>query len=123
MRKITISDGTDSVTLLTDLRFTIAPKMIGPTATMASGKIVMDKVGVKDTLTIPTGWLSPADLTKLRRMIDGGPELTISYPSLGGDKTAVFLVSQPEYKAFSYGADGVSQWYGVTLKAEQQGVG
>lgn len=122
MRKITITDGADTVTLLSDLEFTIAPKTISATATMASGKKVMDVVGVKDVLSIPTGWLSVDDLTTLRRMINASPELTISYPTVGGSKSAVFLVEQPEYKAFMYGPDGVTQWYGVTIEAEQQGV-
>lgn len=122
MRKITITDGTHSVTLLRDLKFSITPKIIGASAVMASGKTVMDKAGTKDVLEIPTGWLSVEDLTTLKSMISNGPELTISYPTVGGEKTDVFLVSQPVYKAFAYGDDGVAQWYGVTIKAEQQGV-
>lgn len=122
MRKITISDGTNTITLLTDLEFTIEPKSVGSTATMASGRTVMDKVGEKDTLTIPTGWLSVEDLALLKSMIKTSPELTISYPTVGGDKTALFLVNQPKYKSFMYGDDGVTQWYGVTITATQQGV-
>ena len=108
--------------LLYDLKFSITPKTVGPSATMASGKTVLDKVGTKDVLEIPTGWLSVEDLATLKRMISAGPELTISYPTVEGDKTTVFLVSQPVYKSFKYGEDGVTQWYGVTLTAEQQGV-
>nr|DAQ98998.1 MAG TPA: hypothetical protein [Caudoviricetes sp.] len=89
---------------------------------MASGKTVLDKVGTKDVLEIPTGWLPVEDLASLKRMISAGPELTISYPTVEGDKTALFLVNQPVYKSFKYGEDGVTQWYGVTLTAEQQGV-
>lgn len=122
MRRITISNGTDSVTLLSDLKFSITPKTVGPSATMASGKTVLDKVGTKDVLEIPTGWLPVEDLASLKRMISAGPELTISYPTVEGDKTALFLVNQPVYKSFKYGEDGVTQWYGVTLTAEQQGV-
>ena len=58
MRRIKITDGTNTVTLLRDLVFTIQPKDIGATATMASGKTVMDIIGVKNELKIPTG---PAD--------------------------------------------------------------
>lgn len=122
MRRITISNGTDSVTLLSDLKFSITPKTVGPSATMASGKTVLDKVGTKDVLEIPTGWLSVEDLATLKRMISAGPELTISYPTVEGGKTTLFLVNQPVYKSFKYGEDGVTQWYGVTLTAEQQGV-
>lgn len=122
MRSITISGKTASVTLLRDLVFTIRPQNVGSTATMASGKTVMDYVGVKYVLDIPTGWLSPTDLITLRTMINTEHVLSVTYPDIDGDKTADFLFDQPEYKAFKYGADGVSQWCGVTLTATMQGV-
>lgn len=122
MRKITITDGVDSVTLLADLEFTWRPQIIGERATMASGKTVMDVVGIKNTLEIPTGWLSPADLSTLKRMITQNIALTVSYPTVGGDRSDLCYIEMPEFKAFKYGADGVTQWYGVTLKMEQQGV-
>ena len=95
MRRIKITDGTSTVTLLRDLVFTIQPKDIGATATMASGKTVMDIIGVKNELKIP---------------------------DVDGDKTRDFLFEQPEYKAIIYDEDGVSQWCGVTISATQQGV-
>ena len=122
MRKITISDGENTVTLLPDLVFSIQPETIGTRAVMASGKTVMDVVGEKITLEIPTGWLSPADLAKLKAMIRRSHILEIGYPDVDGDKSALFFVDHPVYKAFKYGADGVEQWYGVTIKAEQYGV-
>lgn len=122
MRKITITDGVDSVTLLADLEFTWRPQIIGERATMASGKTVMDVVGIKNTLEIPTGWLSPEDLSTLKRMITQNIALTVSYPTVGGDRSDLCYIEMPEFKAFKYGADGVTQWYGVTLKMEQQGV-
>lgn len=122
MRRILISDGENTVTLLPDLVFEIRPETIGTTATMASGKTVMDVTGEKITLEIPTGWLSPTDLAMLKSMIRRTHLLTISYPDVDGDKTDLFYVDHPVYKAFKYGADGVEQWYGVTLTATQYGV-
>ena len=116
MRRIKITDGTNTVTLLRDLVFTIQPKDIGATATMASGKTVMDIIGVKN------GWLSVSDLRKLRSMINTKHVLSVTYPDVDGDKTRDFLFSQPEYKAIIYDDDGVSQWCGVTITATQQGV-
>lgn len=110
------------MTLLSDLEFTITPQMVGTTATMASGRTVTDYVGTKLMLTVPTGWLSAADLALLRRMIRASRALTVQYPDLDGDKTGTFLVSEPAYRAFKYGADGVEQWYGVTLAMEAQEV-
>ena len=55
MRRIKITDGTNTVTLLRDLVFTIQPKDIGATATMASGKTIIDIIDVKNELKIPTG--------------------------------------------------------------------
>lgn len=122
MRRITISDGVDTVTLLPDLVFEIKPETVGTTATMASGRTVMDTTGEKVTLEIPTGWLSPADLAMLKNMIRKTHLLTITYPDVDGDKSDLFFVDHPVYKAFKYGADGVEQWYGVTVKAVQYGV-
>ena len=39
-----------------------------------------------------------------------------------GDKVGAFMVTEPAYKAFKYGDDGVTQWYGVTLSMEAQEV-
>ena len=122
MRNITITNGEQSVTLLSDLEFDITPKMIGVTATMASGRTVTDYIGTKTVLTVPTGWLSAADLIKLRQMIRRDRALTVIYPDIDGEKTGVFLVEEPSYRAFKYGADGVEQWYGVTLSMESQEV-
>ena len=122
MRKIVITDGNNSVTLLPDLEFTIQPETVGTRETMASGRTVMDVVGEKIVLRIPTGWLSAADLALLKSMIRQSHILTIYYPDVDGDKSDLFFVDHPIYKAFKYGADGVEQWYGVTLTATQYGV-
>jgi hypothetical protein len=110
------------ITLLPDLVFTISPETVGTRETMASGKTVMDVVGEKITLEIPTGWLSASDLAMLKSMIRRTHVLTISYPDVDGEKSDLFYVDHPVYKAFKYGADGVDQWYGVTLTATQYGV-
>ena len=73
------------MTLLTDLEFTIVPEFVGESATMASGRVVRDHVGIKNKLVIPTGWLSPTDLGTLCRMIAQGQTLTILYPDVDGD--------------------------------------
>lgn len=122
MRKITITDGVNTVTLLSDLEFKWTPKIIGERATMASGKTVMDVTGIKNAAEIPTGWLSASDLALLKRMIVQNIALTVNYPTVDGDRSDLCYIEMPEFKAFKYGADGVEQWYGVTLKIEQQGV-
>lgn len=122
MRKISVSDGENIVFLRLDLEFSIEPEIVGETATMASGRVIRDHVGIKNKLTVPTGWLSPEDLQLLIWMIGRGQALTIRYPDVDGDHEDEYWVSPPVRKAFSYGKDGVSQWYGVELKAEQYGV-
>ena len=122
MRRITITDGLETVVLLPDLVFTIQPETVGTRETMASGRTVMDVVGEKITLEIPTGWLAADDLAKLKGMIRRTHILTISYPDVDGEKRDQFYVDHPVYRAFKYGADGVEQWYGVTLTATQYGV-
>ena len=123
MRRIVIEDDAgNSVTLLMDIEFEIVPKFVGETVTMASGRTVRDHVGIKNTLRIPTGWLSPQDLSLLCRMIAAGQVLWISYPDVDGDHREEFWVNPPVRKSFSYDKDGVKQWYGVELTASQYGV-
>lgn len=122
MRSITITGRLGSVTLLKDLVFTITPQPVGETATMASGRTVRDHVGEKIGLNIPTGWLSPEDLLLLCTMISQEQVLHVQYPDVYGDRDGEFWFDPPTRKAFSYDADGVKQWYGVTLTATQYGV-
>lgn len=119
MLRIKIAHGDEAVTLLPKLRYTITPTAVGTTATMASGRVVMDFIGEKNVLTIPTGWLSAADLVRLRAMIRRYHLLDITYDEPEGERTATFLVDQPEVKSFKYGLDGVTHWYGVTLTATE----
>lgn len=122
MRSIVISNGKESITLMRDLVFTVTPSFVGEKAIMASGKTVMDYVGIKNVIEIPTGWLSPSDLSRLRKMIFEDHILTVSYPDLDGDRVAKFLLEPPVLRAFKYGATGVEQWYGVTIRGEEQEV-
>lgn len=121
MRNIIITDGVDTVTLLSDLEFTWTPELLGERAVMASGKTVMDVIGVKNRLEIPTGWLSAGDLRKLKSMIARNVVLTVRWPSLDGDRADACYVDMPVLKSFKYGSGGVEQWYGVTLNIEQAG--
>lgn len=115
MRNISITDGENTVTFLPDLKFTITPTFVGESANMANGRTVIDYVGVKNKLEIPTGWLSSENLALLKRMIYQHHILTVSYPDVDGDKSALFVVDPPVFKSFKYGENGVEQWYGVTL--------
>lgn len=117
LHRITITDGEQTVTLLPDIVFTIRPEIVAQTAKMASGITVKDVIGERISLEIPTGWLPADKLLTLRNMIRDSIILTIKYPDIDGDKIGRFYVDQPSYKAFRYGVDGVSVWYGVTLKA------
>ena len=122
MRNITISDGRDTVVLRSEPEFVWKPVLIGERAVMASGKTVMDVSGIKHTAEIPVGWLSPADLARLSRMIRQSGTLTVRYPTAEGDRTDECFADLPVFRAFRYGEDGVSQWYGITLRLEQTGV-
>ena len=122
MRSITLTDGQDTVVLQSEPEFIWRPVLLGERAVMASGRIVMDTVGVKNTAEIPVGWLSPEDLALLKRMIQQNEALTVRYPTPDGDREDLCAVDMPVFRAFRWGEDGVSQWYGVTLTAEQIGV-
>ena len=121
MREISFSDGRDTVTVSSEPEFVWRPVLIGSRAVMASGRTVMDAVGVKNTAEIPLGWLSPRDLALLKRMIQRNAALTVRYPTPEGIRSDLCFVDMPVFRAFRWGDDGVSQWYGVTITAEQAG--
>lgn len=122
MRNITISDGLSTVVLRNDLVYELEYEEVGTTKTMASGKRVKDIVGYRPVLNIPTGYVELGDLEKLKRLINSGKFLRVTYPGLGGDESRLFEISPPVFKSFKYGADGVSVWYGVTLICRAQEV-
>lgn len=111
---IIITDGLDTLHLLPEIEFEIVPVEVSSAAVMASGREVRDWIGYRNTLTIPTGWLSAEDLAKLRRMILASHVLTVTYPTPEGDAVGEFSMPLPAMRAFKYGPDG-SVWYGVTL--------
>ncbi len=121
MYDVTISDGWNTIRIGTEPELIWKPRLIGEKAVMASGKTVMDVIGVKHTAEIPTGWLCAGDLAKLKRMIQSGVPLTVRYPTPEGERTDVCFAQMPVFRAFRYGEDGAGQWYGVTLTVEQIG--
>ena len=118
---IIITDGVDTLHLLPEIEFDLSPVEVMHTATMASGREVRDWIGYRNAITIPTGWLSAADLALLNRMIRTSHELTVTYPTPEGDAVGVFFFSLPVMRAFKYG-DGGSVWYGVTISGAESEV-
>lgn len=119
MYRINISDGEDTLSLLSDIEFTLGGEEVNKIETMASGRIVKDVIGYRDVLEIPIGYLSLEDMALLRDMIrrnDGF--LDISYQTPNGDITNNFVVEEPQYKAVKYNDNGVIVWLDVTIKAK-----
>lgn len=116
--RISITDGSDVVSLLPGIEFEVVPVEVAVVGTMASGREVRDWTGYKYTLNIPTGWLSAEDLSKLNSMIRRNHVLTVIYPTPEGDRKSQFVFALPSMRAFRYGNDG-SVWYGVTLTATE----
>ena len=95
MVRISLSDGRDTVTVSSEPEFVWRPVLIGSRAVMASGRTVMDAVGVKNTAEIPLGWLSPGDLARLKRMIQQNAALTVRYPTPEGIRSDLCRYSGP----------------------------
>lgn len=118
-RNIVISDATDTVVLLNDLIFDTVTNEVSKTSEMASGKLVKDISGYRETLNIPVGYLSVEDMSKLKNMIlKHSGLLSIKYPTLLGVVTKKFLVDMPPITPFSYNNEGVAIWKGFTLTAK-----
>ncbi len=120
MRNIIISDGVNSVELLNDLIYEIEYQELNKKKTMASGKIKKEIVGYRPVLNIPTGYVKLDDLRVLKSMILSGGFLSVTYPGVDGDRTALFDIEPPVFKSFKYDDDGVTVWYGVTLTCRAQ---
>lgn len=118
MDRITITDGTNTLLLLPGIEFTVAPTEVSTSAVMASGRLVRDYTGYRNTITIPTGWLSESDLSLLIMMIKTTHELTVTYPAPDGDQIRKFYFALPTVKSFKYGLTG-NIWYGVTITGEE----
>lgn len=122
MRNIIISDGVNSVELLNDLVYEIEYEELNRKKVMASRKIKKEIIGYRPVLTIPTGYVKLEDLRLLKSMILSGQFLSVTYPGVDGDRTALFDIAPPVFKSFKYDDDGVTIWYGVTLKCSAQEV-
>lgn len=122
MRNIIISDGTYTVALQNDLVYEIEYEEVGTTKVMASGRMVKDVIGFRPVLIIPTGYVELSDVVTLKRMINSGKFLRVTYPGVGGDESRMFHISPPRFKSFRYSDDGVGIWYGVELHCQAQEV-
>lgn len=118
--RVTISDGETTLTMRKNTEFTIAPEEVSTSAVMASGRLVRDYTGYRNTISMQI-WLSEAELALLDAMIRTTHELTVTYPIPGGDATGVFYFTLPKLTAFKYGA-GSSVWYGVSLAGAESEV-
>lgn len=118
-KSIKITDGkTATIFLLAGIEFEIEQRRICKKQTMASGLTVIDIIGYKNILKIPTGWLPSAELEALIFMIKVNPCLTVTYPYLGGWREDTFIFELPMLKSFKYDDNG-AEYLGVTLEAEQ----
>ena len=122
LRNIIISNGSTSVELKNDLVYELKYEEVSVKKTMASGKRVKDIVGYRPVLVIPSGYVELNDIVQLKNMINSGEFLRVTYPGVCGDETRLFEIAPPVFKSFKYGSDGVSVWYGVTLKCTAQEV-
>lgn len=118
--RITISDGDTTLALRKNTEFTITPEEVSTSAVMASGRLVRDYTGYRNTISIQV-WLSEAELALLDAMIRTTHELSVTYPVPGGDKTGIFYFTLPELTAFRYGT-GSSVWYAVSLSGSESEV-
>lgn len=107
----------DGVTTLTlpRCRPTLALEEVAVSATMASGKLVEDDIGVRPVYTATYGYLPAADLIALNRLVLEGGFHRAVLPGVEGDVDAWFKIEPPSYEVFKY-VKGEPMWSNVTLK-------
>ena len=90
-------------------------------ATMASGKIVEDVVGMRPVIQAAYGYIPAADMAALNAMVLEGGFHLVEAPGIGADLGGKFKISPPSYEVFKYVA-GAPMWCNVSLTLTAQEV-
>ncbi|MCC2258946.1 hypothetical protein AAAT94_07645 [Intestinimonas aquisgranensis] len=112
--KIYARDGVTAVTL-PRCRPSLALEDVTVSATMASGKLVEDVIGVRQVLTASYGYVPASDIVTLNQIAREGGFHRVQAPGVGGDIDADFKLSPPSYEVFKY-VNGAPMWANVTVK-------
>lgn len=100
----------------------IGGEVVAKTATMASGKNVMDIVGFRRTISATWEYVPAETLQAIVSLARQGGYIEITYPdSTGGTATGNFEIEIGQQKIFKFVA-GVPMWYNVELDATAQEV-
>ena len=122
MDKITIyfADGVRSVTM-PRCRLVVGSIDESITKKMASGKLVEDIVGHRQTISAIYGYVPAADIVSLNQIVLEGGFHRVTAPGIDGMIDAKFKVSPPTYEVFKY-IRGEPMWSNVQLLLTAQEV-
>lgn len=99
----------------------VGAEEVANTVTMASGKVVKDMVGYRNTLKASWDYVPVATITELSFLLRTGGFFYVEYPAPTGDAAGNFEVDFPEMKIFCF-KNGIAVWHDVTLKMTAQEV-
>lgn len=118
---ITISNGTTTVTMPRVKAVAVGGKEVSKIKTMASGKVVKDVTGYRETVSASWDYVPAETITSLLAMLKSGGFFQVSYPSPSGDASGLFSITYPTLGIFAF-MGGIPIWHDVTLSMEAQGV-
>lgn len=90
-------------------------------ATMASGKMVEDIVGMRPVIKASYGYIPAVDMAKLHTFVLEGGFHKVEAPGIDGSITGLFKISPPSFEVFRYIA-GEPMWCNVSLTLTAQEV-
>ncbi len=123
MDKITLysTDKTQSVTMPRVKSISVGAEEVSNAVTMASGKVVKDMIGYRNTVTATWDYVPATTITALMDLLRSGGFFYAEYPSPQGDESGIFQVSYPDMEIFAF-QNGIPVWHNVTLKLTAQEV-
>ena len=99
----------------------VGAKEVANTITMASGKVVKDVLGYRQTVVATWDYVPAASIVALLALLKNNAFVYVEYPSPEGTSSGVFEVAYPTLEVFAY-KDGVAAWHNVQLSMSGQEV-
>lgn len=124
MDHITISspDGGERIQMPPTRQLSLAPKEECRELQMASGRMVKEVIGVRQTITASWDWVPAETIARLCALLNRGGYFRVEYPAPEGDRAELCGITPPAPRVFRY-KDGVARWHDITLTMTGQEVG
>lgn len=97
----------------------VGATQVANTVTMASGKVVKDTLGYRETITATWDYVPALDIVSLVSILRSCAFFYVEYPAPSGDASGVFEIEYPQMSIFCY-KNNVALWHNVSLTMTAQ---